>query len=65
MDTQEQQTALSYKVPRKEDAIIGIASFVNVFKIGPLVKFPSIQSLLVPFFLRFLDMKAYLPVVPM
>ena len=43
-------SVILYNVPKNDDAIIGIASFVNVFKIGPLVKFPSIQFLLVPFF---------------
>ena len=47
-------SVILYNVPRNDDAIIGIASFVNVFKIGPFVKFPSIQSLLIPFPLYFL-----------
>ena len=34
-------SVILYKVPKNEDAIIGIASFVNDFKIGPFVKFPS------------------------
>lgn len=34
-------SVILYRVPRNDDAIIGIASFVSVFKIGPLVKFPS------------------------
>ena len=45
-------SVILYKVARKEDAIIGIASFVNVFKIGPLVKFPS--TLLFPRLVFFL-----------
>ena len=35
-------SVMLYKVPRNDDAMIGIASFVSVFKIGPFVKFPSI-----------------------
>ena len=30
-----------YNVPKNDDAMIGTASFVSVFKIGPFVKFPS------------------------
>ena len=36
--------AVAKRVPKNDDAIIGIASFVKVFKIGPFVKFPSISS---------------------
>ena len=37
-------SVILYKVPKNEDAIIGIASFVNDFKIGPFVKFPSTNT---------------------
>ena len=36
-------SVILYNVPRNDDAMIGIASFVSVFKIGPFVKFPSIS----------------------
>jgi len=35
-------SVMLYKVPRNDDAMIGTASFVSVFRIGPFVKFPSI-----------------------
>ena len=35
-------SVMLYKVPRNDDAMIGTASFVSVFRIGSFVKFPSI-----------------------
>ena len=34
-------SVMLYNVPKNDDAMIGTASFVSVFKIGPFVKFPS------------------------